>query len=145
MDWIFANCADSNNIVTPRDIIDFFNIAKAEQLKQYKLNPKDQEFLIQTDTFKKALEELSRHKRDTFLFAEFPHLKEYLLKFEGSPSEYDQASLFKLLGANAPKVADDLKSIGFLRYIPKSATYRVPAIWRKGMSIRRAKRLSARQ
>lgn len=145
MDWIYANCADSNNIVTPRDIIDFFNSAKAEQLKQYKLNPKDQEHLIQPEIFKKALEELSRHKKDTFLFAEFPHLKEQFLKFEGNQSEYDQASLVDLIGTNQLKVIDDLKSIGFLRYIPKSSTYKVPVIWRKGLNIRRAKKLALKE
>jgi hypothetical protein len=141
MDWVYANCADSNNIVTPRDIIDFFNFAKAEQLKQVKLSPKSQEHLIEAEVFKKALDELSRHKRDTFLYAEFPHLKEQFLKFEGNQSEYDLASLTELIGSNPSKTIDDLKSIGFLKYVPKSATYKVPVIWRKGLSIRRAKRL----
>ena len=141
MDWIYTNCADSNNIVTPRDIIDFFNFAKAEQLKQFKLNPKDQEYLIVPDTFKKALEELSKRKKDTFLFAEFPHLKEIFLKFESNCSEYDQASLTEILGENYAKTVDDLKSIGFLKYVPKSATLRIPVIWRKGLNIRRKKKL----
>jgi hypothetical protein len=111
-------------------------------LKQFKLNPKDQEYLILPDTFKKALEELSRHKKDTFLFAEFPHLKEIFLKFEGNCSEYDQASLAEVLGENYSKIIDDLKSIGFLKYVPKSATLKIPVIWRKGLNIRRKKRLS---
>jgi len=140
MDWIYSNCADSNNIVTPRDIIDFFKLAKSEQLKQHKLNPKDQECLILPDTFRKALEELSRHKKDTFLFAEFPHLKDVFLKFEGKFSEYDQTSLAQLLGPNYAKIIDDLKAIGFLRYVPKSATFKIPVIWRKGLNIRRAKK-----
>jgi hypothetical protein len=142
MDWIYSNCADSNNIVTPRDIIDFFKFAKAEQLKQFKLNPKDQEHLILPDTFKKALEELSKHKKDTFLFAEFPHFKDIFLKFEGNCSEYDQASLAALLGKDHLKVIDDLKSIGFLKYIPKSGTFRIPVIWRKGLNIRRKKMIA---
>jgi len=144
MEWIYSNCADSNDIVTPRDIIDFFNFAKAEQLKQFKLNPKGQEYLILPDTFKKALKELSRHKKDTFLFAEFPHLKEIFLKFEGNCSEYDQASLAEVLGDNYIKIIDDLKSIGFLKYVPKSATLRIPVIWRKGLNIRRKKKLAPR-
>jgi hypothetical protein len=142
MDWIFSNCADSNNIVTPRDMIDLFKFAKAEQLKQYRLNPREQENLIQRETFKKALDELSRHKKDTFLFAEFPHLKAQFLKFEGNCSEYDQASIGEYLGSDYPKILDDLKSIGFIRYIPKSGTYKIPVIWRKGLNIRRAKKLA---
>jgi len=144
MDWVYANCSDSNNIVTPRDIIDFFKFAKAEQLKQFKLNPKEQEYLIMPDTFKKALEELSKHKKDTFLYAEFPHFRETFLKFEGNCSEYDQASLIELLGSNYLKVIDDLKSIGFLKYIPKSGTFRIPVIWRKGLNIRRKKLIASK-
>jgi hypothetical protein len=38
MDWIYTKCADGNNIVTPRDMIDLFKFAKSEQFKEYKLN-----------------------------------------------------------------------------------------------------------
>ncbi|MGD0280309.1 MAG: hypothetical protein ABSC11_13535, partial [Smithella sp.] len=139
MDWIFAKCADANNIVTPRDMIDLFKFAKAEQFKQYKLNPKPQEFLILAETFKTALEELSKNKKEKFLFAEFPHFKDYFLKFEGGYSEYDKENIAEILGTDYLKVIDILRSIGFIKYIPKSAVYKIPTIWRKGLNIRRGK------
>ncbi len=139
MDWIFTKCADANNIVTPRDMIDLFKFAKSEQFKQYKLNPKSQEYLILPDTFKKAVEELSKHKKEKFLFAEFPHLKDYFFKFEGGYSEYDKENIAKVLGTDHLKIIDVLKSIGFIKYIPKSAVYKIPTIWRKGLNIRRGK------
>jgi hypothetical protein len=139
MDWIYAKCADANNIVTPRDMIDLFKFAKSEQFRQHKLNPKAQEYLILTETLKKALEELSKHKKEKFLLAEFPHLKDLFLKFEGGYSEYDKESMNNILGTNYLKIIDTLKSIGFIKYIPKSAAYKIPVIWRKGLNIRRGK------
>jgi len=113
--------------------------AKAEQFKKFKLNPQDQDFLITEDIFKKALEELSRHKKTTFLFAEFPHLKEYVLRFEGGCSEHNGDSLKKILGTDWIKIVEELKSIGFVKHIPKNAVYKIPVIWRKGLNIKRVK------
>jgi len=139
MDWLYSSCADANNIVTPRDMIDFFKFAKAEEFKQNRLNPKSHDYLISEDTFKKALNELSVHKRDTFLFAEFPHLKDILFKFEGAYSEYNTESLKELIGPDYIKVLDDLRGIGFIKHIPKSGTYKIPLVWRKGLNVRRGK------
>jgi len=139
MDWLYANCADANNVVTPRDMIDFFRFAKAEQFKLRKLNQKPQDFLLSVAAFKKALEDLSVHKKNTFLFAEFPHLKNIILKFEGSYSEYSKDAFAKLMGQDHIKILDDLRGIGFIKHVPKSGTYKIPVIWRKALNIRRVK------
>ncbi len=139
IEWLYANCADGNNIVTPRDMIDFFRFAKSIQFRQDRLDAKPRDLLLTVDTFKKALDELSVNKKDKFLFAEFPHLKSTFLKFEGSYSEYNKESLEKLLGAEYLKTIDDLRGIGFLKHIPKSGTYKIPVIWRSGLNIRRGK------
>lgn len=139
IDWLYSNCADSNKIVTPRDIIDFFRIAKTYQFKKFKLNPQPQDFLIMPDIFKLSIGELSKHKKTTFLFAEFPHLKDSISRFEGRYAEHNETSLQKILGADWRKTVDDLSSIGFIARIPKSATYKIPIIWRKGLNIRKGK------
>lgn len=139
LDWLCSNCADSNNTITPRDIIDFFKFAKAEQFKKFKLNPQDQEHFITADIFKIALEELSKRKKTTYLFAEFPHLKDYIIKFEGGHADYTAESLQKLLGDKWQAVIEELKSIGFIKFVPKKAIYKIPVIWRKGLSIKRGR------
>jgi len=139
IDWLYNQCSDSNKIVTPRDIIDFFRIAKAIQFKKFKLSPKPQDWLINEETFKESLGGLSKHKKTTFLFAEFPHLRELILAFEGRYAEHNIDSLKEILGANWRKIADELSSIGFIKYTQKTATYKIPAIWRKGLSIKRGK------
>lgn len=139
MEWLYSNCGDANGVVTPRDIIDFFNFAKNEQLKAFKINPKEQEKLILEMYFKVALQQLSKHKRTIFLKAEFPQLKNVLLKFEGGYSEYDVDSLKYLFKEDYLKVIDDLKSIGFMKYNHKTGTYKIPALWRHGFNIRNRK------
>jgi hypothetical protein len=139
IDWLYLSCADSNKIVTPRDIIDFFRIAKACQFKKFKLNPEPQDFLISEDIFKISIGELSKHKRNSFLFAEFPHLKDSILAFEGRYAEHNDDSLQRILGREWHKIVDDLSSIGFIGRVPKSATYKIPFIWRKGLNIRRGR------
>ena len=138
-DWLFNCCSDGNDIVTPRDIIDFFRFAKSFQFKKFKLTAQKQDFLIEEDSFKKALEVLSKHKKALYLFAEFPHLKEFILKFEGGCSEHNAESLQSILGGNWIKIVEELKSIGFLKHVPKSGIYKIPVIWREGLSIKRKK------
>ncbi|MDD5431844.1 MAG: hypothetical protein PHO70_02525 [Candidatus Omnitrophica bacterium] len=135
-DWLYSCCSDGNDIVTPRDIIDFFKFAKSVQLKNFRSQPEAQEYLIEEDSFKKALGILSINKKNNFLFAEFNHLKECFLKFENSRVEHDNASLERILGQDCAKRIEELRSIGFLKYIPKSAVYRIPLIWRKGFNIK---------
>ncbi|MDD2653850.1 MAG: hypothetical protein PHI86_01915, partial [Candidatus Omnitrophica bacterium] len=138
-DWLFDSCSDGNDIVTPRDIIDFFRCAKAFQFKKFKQTGQQQEYLIEEDILKKSLEALSKQKKNMFLFAEFPHLKQHILKFEGGCSEHNADSLEKLLGSDWIKIVDELKSIGFLKHVPKSGAYKIPIIWRQGLSIKRRK------
>lgn len=139
MDWIYTNLGDGNGIVTPRDIIDFFKYAKTEQLKAFKLNPTQQDKLITEKYFRSALGELSKHKKTTFLLAEFPHLKNHFLQFESGGSEYTISALKDIFLEDYTKIVEDLKSIGFLKYVPKSGTYKIPIIWRKGLNIKRKK------
>ena len=135
-DWLYKSCADGNDIVTPRDIIDFFRIAKSLQFKKFKTQPQNQNFLIEEDVFKHAFGLLSISKKNNFLFAEFNHLKDCFLKFENGRAEHDMDSLERILGSDCSKKVEELKSIGFLKYIPKSAVYRIPLIWRKGLNIK---------
>lgn len=75
----------------------------------------------------------------SYLFAEISHLKDYLIKFEGNYSEHNSGTLKDILGADWQKIIEELKSIGFIEFIPKSSTYKIPVIWRKGLNITRAK------
>lgn len=135
LDWLINALSDGNGIVTPRDIIDLFNFAKAEEYKNFQLNPGDREFLVDIESMKKALEQLSSEKRNKYLMAEFPHMRDSILKLEGSYSIHTVQSLEKIFGSDWKKITADLISIGLLKHDPKKARYRIPKIWVKGLRI----------
>ncbi len=89
-----------------------------------------------------GLDELSKKKRQTYLEAEFPHLWEYIEKFVGGKTEYDEASIRRILGKKWKAIADDLVSIGvFLRKQTRdgSSIYWVPFLYRGGLYLTQGK------
>ena len=136
--WLYTRTADGRGVVTPRDIIDLITRAKQHQQDEFNATSAGESpWLIGPRAIQHGLEELSRRKRDTFLKAEFPHLWPHIEKFEGGKTEYDSASLQKLLGKNWEKPVTDLVSIGVLgkRGKGKDHTYWFPYIYRKGLSL----------
>jgi hypothetical protein len=77
-DWLMSSLADGKNTVTPRDVIDTLNHARNRQLRILDVSRKSQHTLIEEEALKDALSDLSRDKRDKYLSAEFPHLREHI-------------------------------------------------------------------
>jgi hypothetical protein len=136
--WIYTHTADGRGVVTPRDVLDL--VTKAKQQQQDEFNATlggESHWLIGPKAIQHGLEELSKRKRDTYLKAEFPHLWIHIQKFEGGKTEYDSASLHKLLGNSWEQIVGDLVSIGVLseRGKGKEITYSFPHVYRKGLSL----------
>jgi len=139
LDWIMNVLSDGNGIVTPRDVIDLFNIAKSIQFKEFQIQRKEMEHLLNPESFKDALEKLSKEKHDKFLIAEFPHMRENIIRLEDTYSIHNSKSLEKIYGSNWKTVASDFKSIGLLEHDPKKNYYRIPKLWVKGMRVTQGK------
>jgi len=139
LDWIMNVLSDGKGIVTPRDVIDLFNLAKAIEFKDFQLNKSNRDFLVSPESLKNALEHLSKEKRDKFLMAEFPHMRDDILKLEGNYSIHNAQSLEHLFNTNWNKVVADFISIGLLKHDPKKASYKIPKIWLKGLRITQGK------
>ncbi len=73
--------------------------------------------------------------------AEFPHLWQYVEKFQGGKSEYSTDALQKLLGKQWQKISGDLIAIGFLKMRGRigQATYWIPYLYRKGLELTRGR------
>jgi hypothetical protein len=69
-EWLIASLRDGKDQVTPRDLIDLINHARNNQLKKFRLEKKQQNYLIEEQALKDALASLSENKRDRYLFAE---------------------------------------------------------------------------
>ena len=136
--WIYTHTADGRGIVTPRDVLDLVARAKQHQQDEFNATPAgDSPWLIGPKAILHGLEALSKRKRDTYLRAEFPHLWPHIEKFEDGKTEYDSASMQKLLGDQWEKVVGDLVSLGVLgeRGKGKEVTYWFPYLYRKGLSL----------
>ncbi|HML96610.1 MAG TPA: hypothetical protein PKC29_14400 [Thermodesulfobacteriota bacterium] len=136
--WIYNHTKDGNNVVTPRDVIDLLTVAKQNQTNKILSNPSgESNSIIDSQSIRYGLEELSKRKRDTVLDAEFPHLQEHILKFEGQKSEYTERALARILGKNWQEIMSDLASIGlFLKESTNNMTvYKIPFLYRKGLNV----------
>lgn len=138
-EWILSMLRDGNNLVTPRDLIDYFNLAKSIEYRKFVLKKGPREFLISGESFREAFDEYAREKKDKYLIAEFPHMKAMFMKFEGGYSIHNAHSLQNILGDNWQNLIHDLVSIGFIQHDPKKAQYRIPRIWVKALRITQGK------
>src|SRR6266404_1302309 len=134
--WIYTHTMDGKGVATPRDVLDLVTKAKQKQQDEFKQTPQNQSpWLIGTKAILHGLGELSKRKRDTYLHAEFPHLWAHIKKFEGGKTEYDGASLEKLLGKKWEGICGDLLSIGVLGKYGRGdeTTYSFPHVYRKSL------------
>lgn len=139
LDWMMNVLADGNGIVTPRDVIGILNFAKSTEFKKFQLEKKDKEHLISVESLKKAFEDLSIEKKDNFLMAEFPHMRDNILKLEGSYSIHTAQSLENMYGTNWNKIVANFKSIGLIKHYPQKGYYKIPKLWIKGLGITQGK------
>jgi len=136
--WIFNHTSDGNDVVTPRDVIDLLIKAKQHQESLLHANPFGKSpAIIGSQAIQYGLEELSKHKRSTYLTAEFPHLWDHMQKFEGGKTQYTEIALRKLLGGEWKEITQDLCSIGLI-YRGSAAgetVYTIPPLYRKGLKL----------
>ena len=138
-EWLISSLRDGKDEVTPRDLIELLNNARNRQLETFKIDKRLQQTLIEEQALRDALVDLSKDKRDRFLFAEFPNLRDDISAFRGGFSDYAEDDLKRKLGDEWKQKAEDLRAIGFLKFDGKKAIWKIPVIWRKGLDIRRGR------
>jgi len=136
--WLYNHIKDGNNVVTPRDAIDLLSKAIQQQHSLFKSNPLGKStWIIGSQAIQYGFAELSVRKRDTYLHAEFPHLRQYIDKFIGGKTEYTERAIRKLLGEEWREIVSDLSSIGFIsiRKVSDKPSYSIPFVYRKGLEL----------
>lgn len=138
--WIYNHTADANGVVTPRDVIELLTRAKQHQYNLFSANPAGKSsWLISSQSIRYGLGELSRHKRTTYLQAEFPHLWLKIEKFIDGKTDYDERALKRLLGKNWEGIAKDLCAIGLLSPKGSGGVFKIPHLYRRGLGITQGK------
>lgn len=136
--WIYNHIKDGNNVVTPRDAIDLLSKAIQQQHSIFKSNPSGESpWIIDSQAIQYGFSELSVRKRDTYLHAEFPHLRQYIDKFIGGKTEYTERAIRKLLGEEWREIVSDLISIGLISIskVSDKPSYSIPHVYRKGLEL----------
>jgi hypothetical protein len=140
--WIFNRCADGRGVVTPRDVLDLLIRAKQKQEDLCSADLKgSSDWVISATSIQYGLEELSKHKRQTYLQAEFPHLWNYIEKFDGGKTDYTAKALRPLLGPGWNAITTQLRDIGFLSKGRKRGeeVFSIPFLYRHGMNLTQGK------
>jgi len=136
--WMFNRCADGRGVVTPRDVLDLVIRAKQRQQNICANDPEGTtDWIISPSAIQYGFEELSERKLQTYLQAEFPHLREHIDKFIGGKTDYQEAALEELLGNKWKSVAEDLVAIGFLSKRSKSGedVFSIPVLYKHGLGV----------
>jgi len=139
--WIYTRCQDGKKVVTPRDIIDLLLLTRDAEVELLSANPEGTcNSLFSPTAIETGFKKMSQRKRDIFLQAEFPHFREYILRFENGPAIYSEEALAEMFKKQADNIVDQLVRIGFLeRKKNGSYTYIVPFLYRPAFGIRQVR------
>lgn len=143
--WMLARIRDGNGIAPPRNLIDLVTKAQEAQMRKEtrdasQFQPGDEDGVIRSDAIKKGLAALSSQRVEDTLLAEAGSYAPLVERFRDGRAEHNDESLSSTVGV----IADDLRTaikplleLGFLEQT--GATYKVPMLYRGGLSITQGK------
>lgn len=138
LSWIYKRCADGRGVVTPRDVLELLIRAKQRQADICAADlDGTTDAIIDSSAIQHGLQELSKHKRQTYLRAEFPHLWPHIERFVGGKTEYSPSALRALFGSGWQSIVDDLVALGVLS--KKKDSYDIPFLYRDGLELTQGK------
>lgn len=147
LSWMISRIQDGTAVFTPRDMIWLLKYATEAQKEIWRLEPPADPTgpLIEGPALKQGLADLSRNKCETYLYAEYNHLRPDLDKFKGGKAEHNASSLKRLLGQGYEVILKQLVAVGFLSHLRESDTYKIPFIYRDAFEIKRGKAFRVRK
>jgi len=136
LQWIFTRLKDSNDIVTPRTVIDMLQGAIDYQKKKISLNYEDSDNVFPIDAIKEGLRIASFNKLEKDIYNEFPKEQENIKKLSTNGEiKLTKADMQRLYGKHWETVASNLNHIGIIRYVKDSGTYRVEFLYRPALDL----------
>lgn len=143
--WMLARIRDGNGIAPPRNLIDLVTKAQEAQLRKEqrgatKFTPASDGGVIQSEAIKRGLAALSTERVEDTLLAEAGEYAPLIERFRDGRAEHNDDSLTETLRVPRTVVRGEIKpllEIGFLEQT--SETFKVPMIYRGGLSITQGK------
>lgn len=147
MSWIIERSTDGLGGVYPREIINFGNYAKLEELG-LKGDELTQEYVCGTSlisglSIRNAFSSVSKVKVQSYL-SEFEHLSKHFDRFTGqTTADYSQAELIRLMSGLQPEGEEMIRQLhetGVIAYssgniLTQGTTISVPRLFRNGLGI----------
>ncbi|ORJ54771.1 P-loop ATPase, Sll1717 family [Geothermobacter hydrogeniphilus] len=140
--WILSRTTDSSGNSVPREVIHLLEITKEIQIKKLERGsdePVDDQ-LFDRSSFKEALPTVSKVRFEQTLLAEYPNMRDFLVKLNGEKAEQTLGTLSGIWGTAEEKtrtIAQRLTEIGFFeaRGSKDEPSYWVPFIYRSALNI----------
>jgi len=140
--WILSRTTDSSGNSVPREVIHLLEVAKEIQIKKLERGGEEPEELQLFDraAFKDALPNVSKVRYEQTLLAEYPNMRDYLIKLNGEKAEQTLETLRQLWGTEegeTREVARRLSEIGFfeIRGSKEEPSYLVPFLYRSALNL----------
>jgi hypothetical protein len=140
--WILSRTTDSSNNSVPREVIHMMDEAKSLQIKKIERGGEepDSKILLDRSSFKEALPTISKVRFEQTLLAEYPQMRQYVMKLSDEKSEQTLMSLEKLWNTEEEEtrnIARRLSEIGFFetRGAKADPTYWVPFLYRSALGL----------
>ena len=134
-DWMISRLKDGTEHIQPRDLIFFSNTLIKESIDKLNnigsSNEISDESIFKKDVFIKALKKVADKRLESNLYAEYPHLTNYIKSFSKQKAEHTLETLLKLWKTDkegATNIAEELTNIGFFN--EKDEKFVIPYLYR---------------
>ena len=142
IDWVLSRTRDGKGINTPRELIQLFSHARSIELKRLENGQNDlyDEIILSGQAIKEAINEVSKQRTELTIYAEFPHLKNYIEALRGDKAEHSIPTLsakWQIEDNKSVEVAKELEKIGFFESRGNlfNQKYKVPFLYRPYLEI----------
>lgn len=143
--WIMRRIRDGNDVKPPRNLIDLIKLSQQAQLRKEDRASREltMDPIFEPESLQRGLSKLSESRVTDTLMAEAGVYASDIALFRDGKAEHNLASLAAVFGIDVSEVKSRIKpliELGFLEDIKGS--YKIPALYREGMSITQGKAFS---
>lgn len=144
--WILNRVKDGLGNAAPRELIHFHNEIVTQERRAQDINNNNVEKpnFVSRQAIKSAAQDVSKVKIEQTIFAEYPHLKPYIMALENNKAEHSIETLsgiWKITEEEALSIAHELGEIGFFdqKIAKMEKTYKIPFLYRFHLNISQGK------
>lgn len=140
--WMLLRTQDGTEHNAPRELIHLLSAARDVQRRRLQEGHKEPagEALFDRSAIRDALPDVSRERLEQTLYAEYPHLRPWLLRLKRERTEQTPESLARIWDVDrdaAIEMADELVQVGFFeeRGAQRDPTFWVPFLYRDALEM----------